>query len=174
MNISSSAPASAATPAVALFADVQNLYYTSRDVHGRAPDYRALWRHACRSERVAMANAYAIERHDARQQQFQNALRQIGFNVRLKPFIQRRDGSAKGDWDVGITLDMIEAAECAERLVLMSGDGDFVELIERLHRRFGVIVEVYAVEALTARALINAADRFYPIDDRFLIAERRQ
>lgn len=160
------------TRGVALFADVQNLYYTARDAFGRYIDYTRLWQEIVGQAPVTVANAYAIERHDPRQQKFQRTLREIGFNVRLKPFIQRRDGSAKGDWDVGITLDMVEAAEHTRRLVLLSGDGDFAELIERLQTRFEARVEVYGVASLTARALSRAADSFTPIDERFLLPPR--
>ena len=59
---------------------------------------------------VVTAYAYAVDRGDEKQKQFQNILRAIGFNVKLKPFISRADGSAKGDWDVGITIDMLEHA----------------------------------------------------------------
>lgn len=159
---------------VALFADVQNLYYTARDAWGCHIDYKRLWQEIVGEAPVSAANAYAIERHDPRQQKFQNTLREIGFNVRLKPFIQRRDGSAKGDWDVGITLDMVEAAEHTRRLVLLSGDGDFTELIERLRARFDASVEVYGVAPLTSQALMRAADHFIPIDERFLLKPRQR
>ncbi|SPJ33507.1 LabA-like NYN domain-containing protein [Kushneria phyllosphaerae] len=158
---------------VALFADVQNIYYTARETFGCQVNYAALWRHAVGQDTVVAAHAYAIERHDPRQQQFQYALRDIGFNVRLKPFIQRRDGSAKGDWDVGITLDVFETAHEVDRVVLISGDGDFSELLTRIQQRFGVRTDVYGVQALTAQALRQASERFFPIEGALLQNSRR-
>jgi len=89
--------------------------------------------------------------------------------VKLKPFIQRRDGSAKGDWDVGITLDMIEHAGEIDVAVLASGDGDFDLLATKLREVHNVDVEVYGAQKLTANSLIQAASRFIPIDGALLL-----
>ena len=62
---------------------------------------------------------------DEKQTEFQNILRAIGFEVKLKPFISRRDGSAKADWDVGITIDILEFLKHSDKIILASGDGDF-------------------------------------------------
>ena len=95
---------------IALFADVQNLYYTVRQAHGCHFDYAALWADVSARGEIVEAYAYAIDRGDAKQQQFQQILRNLGFTVKLKPYIQRSDGSAKGDWDVGITIDVLDVA----------------------------------------------------------------
>ncbi len=153
---------------VAIFVDVQNVYYTTRDAFGRHFDYHAFWARFAAGREVIMANAYAVERGDPRQQQFQAILRSIGFTVKLKPFIQRSDGSAKGDWDVGITLDAIEAGPLVDHLVLVSGDGDFDLLVDRLRQRFGVRVTVVGVERLTADSLVRAASDFVAIDASLL------
>ena len=96
-------------------------------------------------------------------------LRAIGFEVKLRPFIQRNDGSAKGDWDVGITLDVLEYAPEADVVVLASGDGDFDLLVQKVRDKHGVSVEVYGVADLTAASLIRAADRFVPIREPLLL-----
>ncbi|PXX97699.1 LabA-like NYN domain-containing protein [Halomonas sp. LBP4] len=154
---------------VAILVDVQNVYYTTRQVFGRHFDYNAFWARFATGREVVVANAYAVERGDARQRQFQNILRGIGFCVKLKPFIQRRDGSAKGDWDVGITLDAIEVAPQVDRVVLVSGDGDFDLLVQRLRERHGVGVTVVGVARLTADSLIRAASDFVPIEGSLLL-----
>ncbi|MFC2991544.1 MULTISPECIES: LabA-like NYN domain-containing protein [Halomonas] len=153
---------------VAIFVDVQNVYYTTRDAFGRHFDYHAFWARFAAGREVVMANAYAVERGDPRQQQFQAILRGIGFTVKLKPFIQRSDGSAKGDWDVGITLDAIEAGPLADHVVLVSGDGDFDLLVTRLRERFGVRVTVVGVAPLTADSLVRVANDFVPVDASLL------
>ncbi|TBU92188.1 NYN domain-containing protein [Stutzerimonas kirkiae] len=153
---------------IALFADVQNLYYTVRQAHACHFDYTALWADVSRQGTIVEAYAYAIDRGDARQQQFQQILRNLGFVVRLKPYIQRSDGSAKGDWDVGITIDVLDATPRVEAVVLASGDGDFDLLLERV-RRDGVHATAYGVPGLTAQSLIRAADRYVPIEGRLLL-----
>ncbi len=154
---------------IAVFVDVQNIYYTTRDTFQRQFNYRKFWQQLSEQGDIAVANAYAIQRSDDAQHKFQKALKYIGFEVKLKPFIQRRDGSAKGDWDVGITIDVMEAAADVDMVVLLSGDGDFDLLLRRIKEKSGVKTHVYGVAALTANSLINAADDYFPIDDWLLM-----
>lgn len=154
---------------IALFVDVQNIYYTSRDAFNRQFDYSSLWSLIKQQGEITLANAYAIERNDSKQQGFQNALRKIGFTIRLKPFIQRADGSAKGDWDVGITIDMIEAAPDVDQIILLSGDGDFDLLLKHVSKCFNVKTHVFGVSSLTAKSLIEACDQFTQIDENLLL-----
>ena len=155
---------------VAIFVDVQNIYYTTQQALGANFDYNAFWREVTAGRNVVEATAFAIERGDEKQRQFQNILRGIGFEVKLKPFITRRDGSSKGDWDVGITLDVMDCAGRIEDrpdvIVLATGDGDFDLLVERVRIRYGIDVEVYGVPSLTAGSLQRAATRFVAIDAR--------
>ena len=155
---------------VAVFVDVQNVYYTVKQTYGCHFDYRAFWDQVTAGREVVRAFAYAIDRKDQKQIQFQQILGSIGFEVKLKPFIQRSDGSAKGDWDVGITLDMIEFANEVDVAVLVSGDGDFDLAVKKLRDAHGVEVEVYGVRKLTAATLIQAATRFVPIEQHLLLS----
>lgn len=155
---------------VAVFVDVQNVYYTVKQIYGCHFNYRAFWDQVTAGREVVRAFAYAIDRKDPKQIQFQQILESIGFEVKLKPFIQRSDGSAKGDWDVGITLDMIELASEVDVAVLVSGDGDFDLVVKKLRDAHGVEVEVYGVRKLTAASLIQAATRFVPIEQHLLLS----
>lgn len=154
---------------VALFVDVQNVYYTSRQAFNRNFDYNAFWARATGGRQVVAAYAYAIDRGDQKQRAFQNILRAIGFTVKLKPFISRADGSAKGDWDVGITIDALETTVEADVVVLVSGDGDFDLLVNKLRVDKGKQVEVYGVAALTAASLKQAASEFIAIEADLLL-----
>ena len=154
---------------VAVFVDVQNVFYTVKQSHGCHFDYKAFWDQATLGRKLVRAYAYAIDRRDAKQIRFQQILASIGFEVKLKPFIQRSDGSAKGDWDVGITLDMIDLAKDVDVAVLASGDGDFELVVRKLRDAHGVDVEVYGARNLTAEALIRAATRFVPIEGSLLL-----
>ena len=154
---------------IAIFVDVQNIYYTTRQAYSRQFNYRRFWQHISHQGDIILANAYAIDKGDEQQQKFQSALKHIGFDVKLKPYIQRSDGSAKGDWDVGITIDVMESAPHVDTVILLSGDGDFDLLLRKVKESYGVKTHVYGVSALTANALINAADDYFPIDDWLLL-----
>ena len=154
---------------VAIFVDVQNIYYTTRQSYQRHFNYSVFWTRATAGREGVAAFAYAIDKGDNKQQGFQQILRNIGFEVKLKPYIQRIDGSAKGDWDVGITLDVIDYAAKSDVIVLLSGDGDFDLLLNKARSSYHVTTEVYGVPTLTAPSLINAADRFIAIDDKLLL-----
>lgn len=154
---------------IALFADVQNIYYTTRQAYGRQFNYRALWQQVSEQGDIVVANAYATERGDDGQIKFQEALRHIGFTVKLKPYIQRSDGSSKGDWDVGIAVDVMSVAADVDKIVLLSGDGDFDVLLRKIIDVYDVRAEVYGVPVLTAKSLMDAASQFHSIDAALLL-----
>lgn len=159
-------------PKTAVFVDVQNVYYTVKQAYNGHFNYRALWAELSSQGEIVTAYAYAIDRGDAKQFQFQQILRDIGFDVKLKPYIQRSDGTAKGDWDVGITLDVIETASEVDTIVLVSGDGDFGILLERARNKYQVNTVVYGVQALTAATLINASTEYRPIEKNLLLVSK--
>ena len=154
---------------IAIFADVQNIYYTTRQAYGRQFNYRKMWDQVCARGEVVEAKAYAIDRGDEQQRKFQNALKHIGFDIKLKPFIQRSDGSAKGDWDVGIAIDVLEVARDVDIIVLLSGDGDFDLLLNKVRQAYKVKTLVYGVPQLTANSLVNATDEFHKIEQDLLL-----
>jgi len=154
---------------IAIFVDVQNIYYTTRDTYQRTFNYRKFWQRISAQGTITHAFAYAIQSHNDGQIKFQDALKHIGFNVKLKPFIQRSDGSAKGDWDVGITIDVLEFAKQVDTVILLSGDGDFDLLLKKIREDDNTSAEVYGVAALTAQSLIHAATVFHPIEDDLLL-----
>lgn len=154
---------------IAIFADVQNIYYTTRQAYKRQFNYRKVWQDISAEGDIVSATAYAIDRGDEQQIKFQDALKHIGFNVKLKPYIQRSDGSAKGDWDVGITIDVMQTAKGVDTVVLLSGDGDFDLLLTKIKSDYAVSTEVYGVPTLTANSLINAASIFHRIEEDFLL-----
>jgi len=155
---------------MAIFVDVQNIYYTTRQAYGRQFNYRLLWQQLTAQGNIMSATAYAIKRDDDKQQKFQDALRHIGFTLKFKPYIQRSDGSAKGDWDVGIAIDVMEAAQSGqfERIILLSGDGDFDMLMNKV-RSYGIVAESYGVPSLTANSLIESCDVYHPIEYALLL-----
>lgn len=154
---------------VVVLVDVQNIYYTTMQSYHCHFDYNKFWAKATSNRTVVKAIAYAIDRGDEKQRQFQNILRAIGFEVKLKPFIQRVDGTAKGDWDVGIAIDAMEYANDADVVVLASGDGDFDLLVDKMRNDLNAAVEVYGVPKFTSTSLINSASIYIPIDKALLL-----
>jgi uncharacterized LabA/DUF88 family protein len=156
---------------IAIFVDVQNIYYTTRDADQRQFNDRLLWQELIVRGDIIQATAYAIARSDDQQHKFQKALKHIGFEVKLKPFIQRSDGSAKGDWDVGITIDIMTAAARPDidTIVLLSGDGDFDMLLTHIKDEYKVNTIVYGVPKLTANSLITSTNEFYKIEQSLLL-----
>jgi uncharacterized LabA/DUF88 family protein len=154
---------------IAVFVDVQNIYYTTRQAFKRQFYYQKLWQLIEQKGEIVTAIAYATDRGDDKQIKFQSALKKIGFVVKLKPYIQRSDGSAKGDWDVGIAIDVLDVAKDVDTVILLSGDGDFDLLLQKVREDYAVHTEVYGVRSLTANALIYSADQFHEIDEELLL-----
>ncbi|MBC8411279.1 MAG: NYN domain-containing protein [Rhodobacteraceae bacterium] len=154
---------------VSIFVDVQNIYYTTRQQFGCNFNYNNFWDRVTEGRELVGAFAYATDRGDKKQIEFQNILRAIGFEVKLKPFISRQDGSSKGDWDVGIAIDILEYAEKSDTVVLASGDGDFDLLLKKIKSKYNTDTEVYGVESLTANSLIKEAKLFNPISGDLLL-----
>jgi uncharacterized LabA/DUF88 family protein len=143
---------------IAVFVDVQNIYYTTKQAYGRSFNYRKFWQ-----------QLQLRDKKDDQQIKFQDALRHIGFEVKLKPFIQRADGSAKGDWDVGITIDVLTLAAEVDTVVLLSGDGDFDLLLQAVYKQHGVDTVVYSVPGLTAQSLQQSCAVWRPIETDLLL-----
>ena len=154
---------------VSIFVDVQNIYYTTKQEFNSHFDYNKFWKLVSHEREVLTAIAYTTNRGDSKQIQFQNILRGIGFTVKLKPFISRSDGSSKGDWDVGITVDIMEYARKSDIIVLASGDGDFDILIHKIRSLYDNNTEIYGVSNLTAYSLKSSASTFFPIDSNLLL-----
>lgn len=150
---------------VGIFVDVQNIYYTCRQAYQRQFNYRALMQQLEGDQdiEISVAFAYAIASQDNGQRKFQDALRHLGFQVKLKPYITRSDGSAKGDWDVGITIDIMEYSHDLDDIYLLSGDGDFTLLLGHIKHKHNIKTHVVSVPSLTAKSLLDIVDTHLPI-----------
>lgn len=155
---------------VALFVDTQNLYYAARDLRGGAVDYERLLSASLRGRRLAQASAYVVEREgDNTAFGFVGKLSALGYRVkRRKVKIHRVDEQGgvvmEGDWDMGIAADMVRSFDHADVLVLASGDGDFVPILELAQDR-GKRIEVMAFKETAAQSLQDMADRVVPLGD---------
>ena len=161
---------------VGVFVDVQNMYYSARHIYNSKVNFKALLNEAVEGRTLVRAIAYVIRTEDLSREEFFKVLGNLGYEVRAKDIQVFVDGSKKGDWDIGIAMDMIEMAPRLDTLVLVSGDGDFVPLVEHLQRALGCRVEVIAFGKSAAGKLREAADKFTDIDAnsrKFLITQTR-
>lgn len=154
-------------PRVGVFVDVQNMYYSARQLQGKL-DFDALLQAAVLDRRLILARAYVVESKEIDQSGFIAMLEQRGIEVRRKTVRVRSDGSMKGDWDMEMALDILEAAPKLDVVVLVSGDGDFTSLVNRV-KGMGPRVEVIAFPKNTAKSLVEAADHFHPLDRKYMI-----
>jgi len=152
---------------VGVFIDVQNVYYGARKLKGKL-DFDALMESAVVGRRLIQCTAYVVESKEIDQSGFIARLQQKAIEVRRKSLRVRADGSTKGDWDMELALDILDTAANLDVVVLVSGDGDFTSLVKRV-KRIGPRVEVIAFPRNTAKSLLEAADRFQPLDRKFMI-----
>ena len=159
------------TQRVAVLADSQNLYHTAHSLYSRNVDYTALLDDAVQDRELVRAIAYVIRADSPNEEDFFEALRDIGFEAKIKDIKTFGDGSKKADWDVGISLDAVTLAKHVDVLVLCSGDGDFSRLCSHL-RHEGVRVEVFGFGSSTAEELREATDSFVDMsedEDQYLL-----
>ena len=142
---------------VALFVDVQNLYYSAKNLYGRKVNFGML-----------MKKAYAIKADVAEEQNFRDALYNMGYEVKTKDLQVFVGGHKKGDWDVGIAMDTIRLAPKVDTIVLVSGDGDFADLVLYL-KGLGCRVEVIGFQKTTSSRLTDVADDYVALDKKYLI-----
>ena len=149
---------------VAVLADSQNLYHTAHSDYSRNVDYEGLLTEAVAGRELTRAIAYVIRADAPNEEDFFDALVEIGFETKIKAIKTFGDGSKKADWDVGMSLDAVTLADHVDTVVLCTGDGDFSRLCSHL-RHEGVRVEVMAFGSSTAEELIDATDEFTDLAD---------
>jgi uncharacterized LabA/DUF88 family protein len=145
---------------VGIFVDVQNMFYAAKNLYGSKLNFARLLDYSARGRPLTRAIAYIVKTPDIDQSNFITMLRSNGYEVRVKELKQRPDGSAKGDWDMGMALDALAMSERLDVVALVTGDGDFVELVSHLKAR-GVRVEVYSFPYSTAEELRHAATDYF-------------
>lgn len=161
---------------VGVFIDVQNLYYSAKNLHGKKVNFGAIVQEAVAGRKLIRAIAYVVRTETQEEKPFFDALYNLGIETREKDLQVFSSGSKKADWDVGLTVDAIRLAPSLDAVVIVSGDGDYLPLVEYLQKSAGKQVEVVAFGETTSSKLIDAADDFIDLSqekDRFLITDRR-
>ncbi len=147
---------------VGVFVDVQNLYYSAKNLYGSKVDFGRILKETVRNRVLIRAFTYVIRADVGLEKEFFEALRQRGFEVRAKELQVFYDGSKKGDWDVGLCMDVIRMLQKMDVMVLVSGDGDYAPLLEYAKSQ-GVRTEVCAFSKTCSNQLIESADEFLDI-----------
>ena len=149
---------------VGVFVDVQNLYYSARNVYKSKVDFRAILKEAIKGRNLIRAIAYVIRADVKDEENFFDALKNLGYEVKEKDLQIFYGGAKKGDWDIGIAMDLIELASRLDAIVLVSGDGDFVPLVNHVKHALGCYVEVMAFGKSSSQMLVEVADNYIDMD----------
>ena len=156
---------------VAVLADSQNLYHAAHSLYSRNVDYTELLDAAVDDRNLVRAIAYVIRADSPSEEDFFDALQDIGFETKIKEIKTFADGSQKANWDLGMCLDAVTLAGKIDTFVLCSGDGDFARLCTHL-RHEGVRTEVFGFGPSMAEELIEAADSVNDLstdEERYLL-----
>ena len=153
---------------IAVLADVQNLFYSARHQYHAKVNFAKLLDKLVNGRQLIRAIAYVVQTKEIDQSSFLDMLNHTGYEVRSKDLKVRADGSSKGDWDMGIAVDAIALSDRLDVVVLVSGDGDYVDLVNMLKGR-GVRVEVCSFPKSTAEELIKSAHEYFPIEKSMLL-----
>lgn len=159
---------------VGVFVDIQNMYYSAKQFYNSKVDFSQILRTAVAGRKLIRAIAYVIKADIKEEKNFFDALSKIGYDVRSKDLQVFFGGAKKGDWDVGIAMDIMRMASKLDVVVLVSGDGDFKDLIEHV-KSFGCRAEVVAFGKTSSSRLREVADMFTDLDEnknRYLIKSR--
>ncbi|MDH5383942.1 MAG: NYN domain-containing protein [Candidatus Aminicenantes bacterium] len=149
---------------VGVFVDVQNLYYSARYIYKSKVNFRTILKEAIKGRNLIRAIAYVIKADVKDEANFFEALKNLGYQVREKDLQVFPGGAKKGDWDIGIAMDMIELAPKLDTVILVSGDGDFVPLVRHVKHALGCYVEVMAFRKSSSQKLVEEADNFIDLD----------
>src|SRR3989344_1931200 len=144
---------------VGVFVDIQNMYYSAKNLYQMRVNFGNILERAVSGRKLIRALAYVIKSNNPDEQGFFNALTGQGFSVKMKDLQVYYDGTKKGDWDVGLAMDAVKLSEKIDVAVIVSGDGDYVPLVEYLQYT-GVLVEVMAFRESASTKLVEAVDDF--------------
>lgn len=150
---------------IAVFIDTQNLYHCAKNLYGARVNFAAILKDALGDRTLVRAIAYMVTTESGEEKNFIESLGKMGIEVKTKDLQIFSGGAKKADWDVGLAVDAITLASKVDAVVLVSGDGDFVPLVEYLQINAGVQVEVIAFGKSTSGRLKEAADDFIDLGE---------
>ncbi len=145
---------------VGVFIDTQNLYHSARNLYNARVNFGAVLKEAVAGRKLVRAVAYVITTESGDEKNFFEALTKLGIETKTKDLQVFHTGTKKGDWDVGLTVDVMKMANRLDAVIIVSGDGDFVPLVEYMKNHTGTQVEIASFGKSTSSKLREAADDF--------------
>lgn len=145
---------------VGVLVDIQNMYYTGKVLYKKKVNFKNILNEAVSGRKLIRAIAYGVKTEEGLEEKFFEALGVQGFEVKTKDLQIFAGGAKKADWDVGIAVDAIKMSKTLDVIVLVSGDGDYIPMIEYIQNTTGCRVEVIAFKKSTSSRLIETADDF--------------
>jgi len=161
---------------VGVFIDVQNMYYSAKNLFSAKVSFGNIVKEAVAGRKLVRAIAYVVSTESKDEQPFFDALNNLGIETKDRPLQIFYGGEKKADWDVGLTVDAIRLSSSLDAIILVTGDGDFLPLVEYLKFNQGKHVEVMAFGGTTSAKLKEAADAFTDLSEdkmKFLIRDKR-
>lgn len=158
---------------VAIFVDVSNMFFAAKKYEANL-NFKEVLKASVAGRKLVRAIAYAVKANSPEEESFFEALDKSGFEVKLKDLQVFWSGKKKADWDVGIAMDMIRMAEMVDVLILVSGDGDYVQVVEYLQNH-GRLVEAVGFNEGASAKLLERVDDFLDLSQdlgRYLIRKK--
>ncbi|MYE38349.1 MAG: NYN domain-containing protein [Candidatus Spechtbacteria bacterium SB0662_bin_43] len=149
---------------VAVLIDIQNLYHSAKNLYGKRVNFKEVLRVAIEQRQLVRSFAYVVYTETEEEQSFFHALEKLGIEIRVKDLQVFYGGMKKADWDVGIAIDGVRLANSVDVIILMSGDGDFIPLVEYL-KNVGTQIEVVAFGKSASSKLQEASDDFLDLSN---------
>ena len=149
---------------VGVFVDIQNLFYSAKNLHNARVNFAAVLKEAIKDRKIIRAIAYVVKTEEFKEKSFFEALEKIGYEIRVKDLQIFVGGAKKGDWDVGIAMDAIQLAPKLDTVIIVSGDGDFIPMVEHLQKAMGCRVEAMTFGKSASSGLKEVVDLFTDLD----------
>jgi len=150
---------------VGVFIDTQNLYHCAKNLYQARVNFGAILKDVVADRTLVRAVAYVVTTETGEEKNFFEALGKIGIEVTTKDLQIFVGGAKKADWDVGLAIDAVKLAPRLDAVIIASGDGDFVPLVEYLKIHSGNQVEVVAFGKNTSGKLKEVCDDFSDLSD---------
>ena len=161
---------------VAVFIDVQNLYHSARNLYQSRVNFKEILKTAIANRNAIRAFAYVVRTKTGEERPFFDALVKLGIETRIKDLQEFYGGMKKADWDVGMVIDAVRMAPSVDAIVLASGDGDFISLVDYLKNQ-GKRVEIMAFGRSASKGLKEIADEFIDLEsstERYLLQKKNK
>ncbi len=160
---------------VGIFIDTQNLYHSAKNLYNAKVNFGNVLKESLAGRHLVRARAYVVTTESGDEQNFFEAMNKLGIEIKTKDLQIFFGGAKKADWDVGMAIDAVTLSPKLDAVILATGDGDFIPLVEYLQKHEGCQVEVISFGKSSSSKLREVCDEFIDMDQdpkKYLIAHR--